>query len=218
MGNLSALVTLNSRYNLLEVLPKEFEKLNALKTLNLEYNKIADIKGLLKSQVNIDLNYQTLNLENFLYEGTDVKITNLPNSVLYNRAQNDFSANSQFIVYIRGSQVSSTLVVAKDRTLTIPASYLATLKTGDPVYLKQQYDGTAISYYTNIYFTTVKVDQPKIPDAEYQALVDFYTVMGGNNWNNKWDTNENNLHEGPWNGISIENGHITAINLNNTSN
>ena len=42
--------------------------------------------------------------------------------------------------------------------------------------------------------------------------------MNGNNWSTKWDTNENNLHEGPWNGVGIENGHITAINLNNTSN
>src|SRR5699024_5839613 len=53
---------------------------------------------------------------------------------------------------------------------------------------------------------------------EYQALVDFYNAMGGSSWNNKWDINENNLNEGAWTGLSIENGHVTGLNLNNTSN
>ncbi|MBF7092650.1 leucine-rich repeat domain-containing protein, partial [Flavobacterium sp. ALJ2] len=89
---------------------------------------------------------------------------------------------------------------------------------GDQVYIYQQYTGNTGHCYSSIYFTTVKVDQPKIPDAEYQALVDFYNAMNGSKWNNKWDTSANNLHEGPWYGVSIQNGHVTGINLNNTSN
>jgi len=219
IGNLSNLETLYLGNNQLEVLLKEFENLGNLKTLGLSYNKVSDIKGLLKSQVNIDLSTQTLTIEKFLYEGTDVKITNLPNSVLYNRAKNDFSAKTQFLLYIRSSVVGSALTVDQDGTLTIPASYLATLKTGDQIYLYQQYQSTSqITYYSNINFTTVKVDQPRIPDAEYQALVDFNTAMNGNNWSTKWDTTVNNLHEGPWYGVSIQDGHITAVNLNNNSN
>ena len=57
-----------------------------------------------------------------------------------------------------------------------------------------------------------------VSDIEYQALVDFYKAMGESNWSNKWNTKENNLHEVAWYGVTTENGHITAINLNNTSN
>ena len=218
-GDLANLVTLNLASNQIEVLIKELEKLTALKTLDLSSNKVGTILGLLSSQVYLEMNSQTLSIENFLYEGTDVKVSNLPNSVLYNKASNDFSAQRQFRLYIKGSQVGSNLTVAGDGTITIPADYLATLKTGDQLYLYQQYDGAqGAAYYSNIYFTNVKVDQPIIPDTEYQALVDFYNAMGGNNWNNKWVTAENNLHEGAWYGVSIQNGHITGLNLNNNSN
>ncbi|WP_456312064.1 leucine-rich repeat domain-containing protein [Pseudomonas shirazensis] len=218
-GDLINLETLNLASNQIEVLIKELEKLTALKTLDLSNNKVATILGLLSSQVYLEMNSQTLSIENFLYEGTDVKVSNLPNSVLYNKASNDFSAQRQFRLYVKGSQVGSNLTVAGDGTITIPADYLATLKTGDQLYLYQQYDGAqGAAYYSNIYFTNVKVDQPKIPDTEYQALVDFYNAMGGNNWNNKWVTAENNLHEGAWYGVSIQNGHITGLNLNNNSN
>ncbi|MBF7091988.1 hypothetical protein IUY40_10595, partial [Flavobacterium sp. ALJ2] len=57
-----------------------------------------------------------------------------------------------------------------------------------------------------------------VSDTEYQALVDFYKAMGESNWSNKWNTKENNLHEVTWYGVTVENGHVTAINLNNTSN
>lgn len=218
-GDLSNLVTLNLSSNQVEVLIKELEKLTALRTLDLSSNKVATVLGLLSSQVYLEMNSQTLSIANFLYEGTDVKVSNLPNSVLYNKASNDFSAQRQFRLYIKGSQVGSNLTVAGDGTITIPADYLATLKTGDQLYLYQQYDGAqGAAYYSNIYFSNVKVDQPKIPDTEYQALVDFYNAMGGNNWSNKWVTAENNLHEGAWYGVSIQNGHITGLNLNNNSN
>ena len=72
-------------------------------------------------------------------------------------------------------------------------------------------------YYSRIYFTNVKVNQPGVSTIEYQALVDFYNAMGGSNWNNKWDINENNLSEGAWTGLSIENGHVTGLDLGNTS-
>ncbi|KIC01528.1 hypothetical protein OA88_13555 [Flavobacterium sp. JRM] len=219
IGSLANLTTINLNSNQIEVLIKELENLNALTSLDLSSNKVGTIQGLLKTSVALELNSQTLSIENFLYEGTDVKISNLPNTVLYNRPINDFSAKRQFIVYVRGTQVGTNLTVAQDASLTIPATYLATLKTGDQLYLRQQYDGASgAAYYSNIYFTNVKVDQPKIPDVEYQALVDFYNAMGGSKWTNKWDTSLNNLHEGPWYGVSIQNGHITGINLNNNSN
>jgi len=218
-GNLSALVTLNLSYNQIEVLIKDLEKVSTLRTLDLSGNKVGIIQGLLSGNVNLELNSQTLNVANFLYEGTDVKFSNLPNTVLYNKASNDFSAQRQFRLYIAGTQIGSNLTVAGDGTITIPADYLATLKTGDELYLYQQYDGAeAASYYSKVYFANVKVDQPKIPDGEYQALVEFYNAMGGINWSNKWITAENNLHEGAWYGVSIQNGHITGLNLNNNSN
>ena len=218
-GNLASLVTLNLYNNQIEVLIKELENITTLRTLDLSSNKVGTILGLLSSDVYLEMNSQTLSVENFLYEGTDVKVSNLPNSVLYNKSSNDFSAQRQFRLYVAGTQIGSNLTVAGDGTITIPADYLATLKTGDELRLYQQYDGAAGSaYYSNIYFTNVKVDQPKIPDTEYQALVDFYNAMGGANWNNKWVTAENNLHEGAWYGVSIQNGHITGLNLNNNYN
>nr|WP_281233153.1 leucine-rich repeat domain-containing protein [Flavobacterium gelatinilyticum] len=218
VGNLTALVTLNLSNNQVEVLVKELENLTALRTLNVTENKISNIQALLPSQVSINLTYQKINVENFLYEGTDVKLSGLPNTVLYNRSANDFSAQRPFRLYIQGSQIGSSVRVSGDGTLTIPADYLSTLKTGDELYLYQEYDGfSGESYYSRVYFTNVKVDQPKIPTEEYQALVDFYNAMGGANWNNKWNTGENNLHEGAWYGVSIQNGHITGLNLNNNS-
>ncbi|MGJ5641377.1 hypothetical protein I3217_04530, partial [Formosa sp. S-31] len=54
---------------------------------------------------------------------------------------------------------------------------------------------------------------PEVPDSEYQALVDFYNATDGNNWLNKWDVSVNNLSQGAWYGLVIENGHIAEINL-----
>ncbi|MFC6877552.1 leucine-rich repeat domain-containing protein, partial [Flavobacterium myungsuense] len=48
---------------------------------------------------------------------------------------------------------------------------------------------------------------------EYQALVDVYNSMGGDNWNTKWDISTNNLHTTDWYGVTIENEHVVAINL-----
>ncbi|OIV41161.1 leucine-rich repeat domain-containing protein [Flavobacterium johnsoniae] len=218
-GNLAKLVTLNLSYNQIEVLIKDLEKNTALQTLVLSSNKLASIEGLLPSQVNLEFTSQTLNIPNFLYEGNDVKVSNLPNVLLYNRAVNDFSAQRPFRLYLKGNQVGNNLRVAGDGTITIPADYLSTLKTDDELYLYQDYEGgSATSYDSRIYFTNVKVDQPKIPEAEYQALVDFHAAMNGTNWTNKWVTAENNLHEGAWYGVSIQNGHITGLNLNNNSN
>jgi Leucine-rich repeat (LRR) protein len=219
IGKLTKLVTLNLSSNQIEILIKDLEKNTALKTLDLSANKVGTIQGLLSGQVTLDLNSQTLSIPNFLYEGTDVKVSNLPNVILYNKASNDFLAQRLFRIYVKGSQTGNNLRVAGDGTLTIPSDYLSTLKTGDEVYLYQEYEsGASNTYYSRIYFTNVKVDQPKIPDEEYQALVDFYNAMNGPNWTNKWVTAENNLHEGAWYGVSIQNGHITALNLNNNSN
>ncbi|GAA3767701.1 leucine-rich repeat domain-containing protein [Flavobacterium ginsengiterrae] len=218
-GNLTNLVTLDLSDNQIEVLIKDLEKNTALQNLNLSSNKVGVIEGMLTNKVSLQLGYQTLNIENFLYEGTDVKVSNLPNSILYNKSSNNFSAQRTFRLYVKGEQIGSNITVAGDGTITIPADYLSTLKTGDELYLYQSYDGTeASTNYSRIYFTNVKVDQPKIPDAEYQALVDFHNAMNGANWNNKWVTTENNLHEGAWYGVSIQNGHITGLNLNNNSN
>lgn len=218
-GNLLKLATLNLSYNQIEVLIKDLEKNTALQTLSITSNKLSTIQALLPSQVNLELTSQTLTIPNFLYEGNDVKVSGLPNIVLYNRTANDFSAQRPFRLFVKGNQVGNNLRVASDGTITIPADYLSTLKTGDELYLYQDYEGgSSASYDSRIYFANVKVDQPKIPDAEYQALVDFHNAMNGANWNNKWVTAENNLHEGAWYGVSIQNGHITGLNLNNNSN
>ena len=218
-GNLTSLVTLNMYNNQVEVLIKDLEKITTLRTLNLSYNKVSDIKGLLSNQVSLEITSQNISVENFLYEGVDVKVSNLPNSMLYNRALNDFSAQRPFRLFINGNQVGNTLRVAGDGTITIPADYLASLRTGDELYLYQDYDNAGQSSYdSRVYFTNVKVDQPKVSDIEYQALVDFYNAMNGASWNNKWNVSTNNLHEGAWYGVSIQNGHVTGLNLNNNYN
>ncbi|MCX8676434.1 hypothetical protein J3U20_02070, partial [Apibacter sp. B3919] len=58
----------------------------------------------------------------------------------------------------------------------------------------------------------------QLPEKEYQALVDIYNQLNGSNWSGsnswkKWDISENNLHEIPWSGVTVENGHVTGLSL-----
>ncbi|MGB5420430.1 leucine-rich repeat domain-containing protein, partial [Algibacter sp.] len=57
--------------------------------------------------------------------------------------------------------------------------------------------------------------QNPVPTVEYQALVDFYNLMGGDDWLTKWDISSNNLHTTTWHGVVVENEHIVEINLPN---
>ena len=84
-------------------------------------------------------------------------MSDLPNIVLYNRTTNDFSAQRPFRLFLKGNQVGNNLRVASDGTITIPADYLSTLKTGDELYLYQDYEsGSSTSYDSRIYFANVK--------------------------------------------------------------
>ena len=179
-GELTSLVTVDLSGNQIQVLIKEVENLAALTSLNLANNKLTTIVGLLKNQVSLELNSQRVNIENLIYKGVDLKIDNLPNVMLYNKTKSDFSARRQYIVYVRGSQIGTAITVAEDGSLTIPSSYLASIKSGDEVYLYQQYDGTGAAYYSRFYLSNIKVSQPGVSTVEYQALVDFYNAMNGN--------------------------------------
>ncbi|QYN50751.1 T9SS type A sorting domain-containing protein [Apibacter sp. ESL0404] len=58
----------------------------------------------------------------------------------------------------------------------------------------------------------------QIPEKEYQALIDIYNQLNGSNWDGfenwkRWNITENNLHEIPWSGVTVENGHVTKLSL-----
>jgi Leucine-rich repeat (LRR) protein len=71
-------------------------------------------------------------------------------------------------------------------------------------------DLTLISHYKTLY-----VNSPKgagVPISEYNALVDFYNNLDGDNWtrNDNWlDTINHSV--GEWYGITVKNGHVTEI-------
>jgi Leucine-rich repeat (LRR) protein len=71
-------------------------------------------------------------------------------------------------------------------------------------------DLTLISHYKTLY-----VNSPKgagVPISEYNALVDFYNNLDGDNWtrNDNWlDTINHSV--GEWFGITVRNGHVAEI-------
>jgi Leucine-rich repeat (LRR) protein len=209
IGSLTKLKTIDFSANKFTGLPKELENLTALTSLNLNYNQVADTQAFLRSSVALYLNYQTLAMEEFIYNGNDVVINNLPNIVKYDRTKNDFSALNNFNFYLRGTSMGQVMVNANG-SLTIPKSYISSIKKGDEIYLYQT-NGTSSA--TRINFNKVTISLPAIPDVEYQALVDFYNATNGANWSNKWDVSVNNLNEGAWHGLSLEDGHISGVNL-----
>lgn len=50
----------------------------------------------------------------------------------------------------------------------------------------------------------------QVSEIETTALKDFYTTTEGNNWNQKWDLNEEVSN---WPGVTVENGHVTEIRM-----
>jgi len=50
----------------------------------------------------------------------------------------------------------------------------------------------------------------QISEIESAALVDLYTSTEGNNWNQKWDLNQDVSN---WPGVTVENGHVTEIRM-----
>ncbi len=59
---------------------------------------------------------------------------------------------------------------------------------------------------------------PGVPFSEYNALVDFYNNLDGDNWsvNDNWlDTINYSVSE--WAGVVVENGHVTALNLDSVN-
>jgi hypothetical protein len=55
-----------------------------------------------------------------------------------------------------------------------------------------------------------------VPEIEYLALRDFFDAMNGPGWSAtyRWNTTQNNVHEGGWHGVTVADGHVTAITLN----
>ncbi|MBL4663965.1 MAG: hypothetical protein JKY22_10545 [Flavobacteriaceae bacterium] len=50
----------------------------------------------------------------------------------------------------------------------------------------------------------------QISESEATALKDFYTATQGNEWNQKWDLN---MDASTYDGVTIENGHVTEIRM-----
>jgi Leucine-rich repeat (LRR) protein len=50
----------------------------------------------------------------------------------------------------------------------------------------------------------------QISEMESAALADLYTSTDGNNWNQKWDLNQEVSN---WPGVTVKNGHVTEIRM-----
>jgi len=92
IGNLTSLKTFNLSYNELTILPQELENLTSLTLLYVNSNQIIDTEAFLNSSTNLILSTQTITLDEFVFNGDDVVLNNLPNITRYDRSNNDFSA------------------------------------------------------------------------------------------------------------------------------
>ncbi|WP_295810820.1 leucine-rich repeat domain-containing protein, partial [uncultured Apibacter sp.] len=177
-------------YNNIQKVPKELEEIKSLKNIYLDYNQISEIEGLLPYEVAYyDLRNQTVSLPLLQYKGEDVEIS-LPPIFLYNRSKNDFSQKTKIQVYLKGSQVGEALTVSDEGVVILPKSYLSTIKKGDDLYLRQDYYNQNNTYMgsNELRFTKIEIDLPKVPEKEYQVLLDIYNQMNGANWgtSNGW--------------------------------
>ncbi|MXO33635.1 hypothetical protein GFU95_01220 [Apibacter sp. B3889] len=210
---------LDLSYNNFKKVPKELEEIKSLKTVEFYSNQISTIEGFLPYSItDYNLRNQTITLPLITYKGEDIEIS-LPQLFLYNRTKNDFSQKPTMILYLRGESVSENLPISQKGVVTIPKNLLSTIKKGDDLYLYQD-----IYYHNNTYmggnylrFTQIDLELPKVPEKEYQALVDIYNQLNGSNWDGyqwkKWNIAENNLHEIKWDGVTVENGHITELSF-----
>ena len=213
ISNLKKVTTFNLSSNQISgaVIP-EFADMTALTSLDMSSNQLSDVQAVFPSGVSFSIGSQILTSPVFTFTGDDV-IIDLPRIMRYYRSGGtyNFDARNNFNVYVRGSSAGSAIQAAADGSLTIPTSYFSTLKSGDEVYIYQS-GGTANGSRLN--FATTVVNRPMIPQSEFEALRDFYTAMNGSSWSTQWDVSANNLHESPWAGVGINNGHITDLTLN----
>ncbi|WP_185150022.1 MULTISPECIES: leucine-rich repeat domain-containing protein, partial [unclassified Apibacter] len=199
--------------NQLKKVPKELEKIKSLKTVLLSNNCISEVEGFSPDSVTYyDLRKQRITFPLLTYKGEDIEI-NLPQIFLY-----DFIQKPSIRLYLRGERINGNLPVSEKGVVTIPKKLLSTIKKGDDLYLYQ--DNLNNSYMGNNYllFTQIDLDLPKVPENEYQALVDIYNQLNGPYWRGshqweKWNIAENNLHEIKWDGVMVENGHVTGLSL-----
>ena len=63
------------------------------------------------------------------------------------------------------------------------------------------------SFFALLLTTTTYAE---VPQAELNALKDFYEATQGENWDQKWNL-ENNVSDLP--GITVENDHVTEIRM-----
>jgi len=212
LNNLTELRGLSLDYNQLTGTIPSFTGLQQLDGLYLGHNRLDSLESALPNvKEYMYMDSQSISRDSLFYTGEDVTII-LPNICLYDYSAGTFTATSSFYFQIDGNNVGSSITANSDGTLTIPASYISGLRSGQKVSIYQN-DWTA--YGTTINFENNIINLPHIPDVEYEALVALYNSTHGETWNNQWDVSVNNLNEGPWYGISIENGHITKIDLPN---
>ncbi len=211
LGNLSELLTLNIHKNEFSgSIPGTLNLLPKLKTFNASYNALENLTaGGFGNVTSFSIERQSLSRDTFRHTGNDV-IVSLPEICRYNFNTRDFSGKFSFQIQIAGTSVGD-VQAADNGTLTIPANYLKALKNTQKVSIFQIYNGNA--YFTTISYQTTDISLPQIPASEYEALKALYNATAGFNWKNKWDVSKNNIHEGNWYGIAMENGHITEIRL-----
>ncbi len=212
LGNLANLVTLNlSNNKLTGTAPTSLNNLSKLKTLNLSYNSIdqlAEAFGF-DSNTNIYIDNQTVQYENALIiDGNTIKLQ-LPNICTYNISGKNFNAQNGFTIQVAG-ETKGTATANTLGELTFSASWVENIGENDKISIVQT-NGNA--YNTSLIFTAVHVVTTPVPDAEYQALVAFYGVTGGDSWIRQWTVSKNNLHLQPWTGVGILDGHIVSIEL-----
>ena len=192
----------------------DFSQMPQLKNIDFRYNQFSTIKAGINRGVNLYIQNQNILYDQFRYRGDTVDIK-LPNIMLYDYSADNYSARNTIFFYINDNHVA-TMKANPEGYVRIPKTLLTSLNAKDVVRI-YQHEGNAAQ--TNINFKTVDILTKKIPDSEYEALVAIYNALNGANWGNGyiWDISSNNLHTSVWPGVTVEDGHVTGLDLYNAN-
>ena len=209
LKELTALHLYNCRFS--GDIPLNFTQMPKLKTIDFRYNQFTTIKAGISRGITLYLHNQNITYDQFRYRGDSVAVK-LPNIMLYDYAKDNYSVKNTMYFYINNNYVA-TMIPNDEGYVKIPKEVLGSLNSKDVVRI---YQNNGTSSGTNINFKTIDILTPKIPDSEYEALVAIYKALNGPNWGNSamlWDVSSNNLHTSVWPGVTIEDGHVVGLNL-----
>ena len=210
LGNLPELEVLDISGNLIEFADfSSLDSLSKLETLKIENNRFlfkhiqpvfnmpqysqfaAGLSYSPQAKIDIQEDAKVLVNQNYSFEISEDYI----------------SANDQFQWYKDGTKLEgetgSTIEFSPVTKSDSGYYWLQITNPGVP-------DLTLISYYKTLYVNSSK--DAGVPISEYNALVDFYNNLDGNNWtrNDNWlDTINHSV--GEWFGITVRNGHVAEI-------